>query len=1129
MAIEEELELDISSALSGVDRVGDALDQSAKQFKVSLADALNTLRGVEVEADATQVTSTIDQAIAQADNDIDIEGEAAEVTSSIDEAVGAADNEIDVDADTSAAEAEIESLAPPPIEIEVDADTSNAQAEIDGLASSSDSASGSVGGLDSATGAMGATAGVASGSVEELAGAVAGLDPRAAAAVGGVLAVAGATGILFNSAVGAQGATQSFNQTLGSMGQELRDLEIGDVNIDLTQLAQNLGSDDEAALRATQRLGQVGKAAGATDDEIKAVSDRVLLLAANTRATNPDLGEMGQVVTALTRGLTRGGPRMAQYGVSMDSLEVRARAAQMTGRDLNDTFDVWTLLQAGSQIAMEQTGDSIESNITNASDNAEISLTRLQQVFGDSLEELGKPLLIPVFDLLEAAIPIGLQISEVFGEIGQALVPIATGALEAVAPLLDLFSDTLIQQVRIFTPVLERATELLGDILPPIADALEPVMMELADVTELLAEETIDLIEAYGPLLPLLAQATGLFLEQFAGAAELLKIWTDLSGAIPGVGSGFAGLDGDVGKFVDTWGQLPGATTLVHDTFGWLNDSQIELRESMYGTTFAIDDVVAKQLDLNDVLLKYVQRKGALANDLGVRRSFQDMGYDAASLADDFQDLDEGFGRFAARGSEMGEIKIEIDGVEQTTEQIEALGGGLAGYLREGRAVMTQGAPLSQAWMAQQHSIEAVARSQFENIAASEGWSDSQIESLMTLGQVEFGVRSYQNALQALGFEQQRIAERTQAAIVLPAEQQKQAWISIADAVRAGDVTTQNYGTTLEGMPEKLGVTAEQMGTFVETINAQVVAVADTITANIPNATAAFDGLEESTDPAQLAANLEAQRLAVEEFQHNLGTLLDQGFDDVVALLAQRGPEAGGGLAKAVVEGGPELAGALEGQIEQFDTSTDNLENFLRNTAAPAIAGADGAIVDMAQQGVSALGSNLDLSSAAEQPVEDLGVFLVNDPRPGWAGEDVGRDLTSGMVKGIDETTWRVRDAAAEAIRQAEQAARDEAESKSPSKLFERVGKDLTAGVALGVTADQAQVDAAFQGIIRSMASDLAAGVTTLSTGGNTTVNNITHQAAPLVGSMTVRGESPQETGAQVVKRLRQQSFLGGN
>ena len=122
---------------------------------------------------------------------------------------------------------------------------------------------------------------------------------------------------------------------------------------------------------------------------------------------------------------------------------------------------------------------------------------------------------------------------------------------------------------------------------------------------------------------------------------------------------------------------------------------------------------------------------------------------------------------------------------------------------------------------------------------------------------------------------------------------------------------------------------------------------------------------------------------------------------------------------------------------------------------------AKSAIATFKTDATNAIGSAADtISSEGKrigQGLIDQGVALATNPAATGkvknAGLSVGRDLATGLANGVaDPAITRAAEAnAARLVRQAEHAARVEAQSKSPSQLFAAVGADLTAGLVEGV------------------------------------------------------------------------------
>lgn len=98
--LREELDLDVSAALRSVGQVEAALGSAAKSFRVELAQALDVLRradtSVRIDADASDVTGSINAAVQNADSSVTIDadsnlGEVAEEAEDVRDNIAAAD------------------------------------------------------------------------------------------------------------------------------------------------------------------------------------------------------------------------------------------------------------------------------------------------------------------------------------------------------------------------------------------------------------------------------------------------------------------------------------------------------------------------------------------------------------------------------------------------------------------------------------------------------------------------------------------------------------------------------------------------------------------------------------------------------------------------------------------------------------------------------------------------------------------------------------------------------------------------------------------------------------------------------------------------------------------------------
>lgn len=135
-----------------------------------------------------------------------------------------------------------------------------------------------------------------------------------------------------------------------------------------------------------------------------------------------------------------------------------------------------------------------------------------------------------------------------------------------------------------------------------------------------------------------------------------------------------------------------------------------------------------------------------------------------------------------------------------------------------------------------------------------------------------------------------------------------------------------------------------------------------------------------------------------------------------------------------------------------------------------------GASTGVGEGGTTALGEGLGgMSGEAQQAVDEAGntiattgFALIGNARS--VGTGIGAAFGQGIASGILSWIGSIQAAAAEAVNKAEAAARAASDSASPSKLFMKVGRDMGAGLAMGVTKSQSDVSDAMRGLVGATA-----------------------------------------------------------
>lgn len=318
--------------------------------------------------------------------------------------------DVDVDADTSAAVAAVESI--PDGEVEVTANTEQADAALDQVKEKVEETTDSTSKLgEAAQGAltgMGGLSGAAGGAANAL---------GASAVAGGAAAVG-----LFSfaqAAIDAESAEQRFELTTGSLGGELRTIDVGGISGDIGELALKLGSSDEAMLNATSSFVSFAQSTGAADDEIVTTSGDINALALRAVALNPALGDAGAVAERMTNALARGGRATTAFGIGLTSAEINARAMADTGKTNTTELTQFEKAAAGAAIAVERLGSSMGEDFAAGSQNARTEWNRMTESLGEASEQVGSTMLPAIENITEAVTELASGIANL--DIGSVL------------------------------------------------------------------------------------------------------------------------------------------------------------------------------------------------------------------------------------------------------------------------------------------------------------------------------------------------------------------------------------------------------------------------------------------------------------------------------------------------------------------------------------------------------------------------------------------------------------------------------------------------------------------------------------------------------------------------------------
>jgi hypothetical protein len=1032
VAIEEDLSLNIEDALAAIDKMADGLQNALTAFFAAFNDAVQQLgqaaiplqfqteieggvqgafqenQDVTIQAgdgDATGAASAIEGDLSdiQGDAVLTVDGEDVGLSSTVQEGLDPGDPPevvFDVNADTSEAQSNVSDLEQG-VQA-VDSSLQDAASSSENLAQSSDVAASSMENVAAKTDE--AAEGTkklanenekAAESAEKLSDqteAVAAAAVFAAKGVASVLAAALATATgLFTAAVKAESALVGFNQQLGSMAAQVSKIDAAGLNIELAQLAQNLGSDDEAALQASQRFALLGQTSGATADEIAKANSNLFAIAANIRSVNPSVGELGQIAGTLSNALAQGGRAAQRFGLNLSATEIRLKASEMTGKSVTSQFSRFELAAAGAALGVEQFGDSIQRNVEDALKNPEIALSRFRQIFSDTLEELGKPFIVPFLELIELGLPVILKATEIFSTLANAAIPgVQAAADAAVGPVMNLL-ETLLAAAAGFS----ESFDAIGFAFAEAVEAAEPFLLVIGELISYFATGLADVLTVVAGLLGGLIDVFGETAIVIYAVYRAAKTLDAFLLAAPGLG---------------TWTRILGLLAAgIVTLIGVVNQSPEPLKgfESSLADAEKQTLLVADSVDfLNGELEEFIKQKEVLSdNDLVAALS------EIGITVDDFTSMinggTEGLREFmmvtaAMNVQDWAYYTVGGERVELTAEKISELSE--AQLLSAFRTRNTSGAMnlLADDLDRLQKSTEETKRRELERTIALNGLTSAQRDQLYSMATNAAGVVDYDLALRVAADtirkknqeeEARRITsgEAAEAERNLAEETRRFALLLAEGTISLEDYTYALHTTSLdaeeaEGIIRSL---AEAMNEFV-----------DGAVERVPSVAEAFADLGPEKTAQSLIDSFQTQIDATNRWNEEMVRLRSEGQSNILRVVAELGPEQGLLL------------------LSQYANNEKQLEEHLANMAAAEFLSAmatrqvavenwlflQGITGDGAQAVVDELRQTLALGPATEENIlEAIDAVRENSPEYAAEFENMSESATDALTVGSAE------------------------------------------------------------------------------------------------------------------------------
>lgn len=192
-------------------------------------------------------------------------------------------------------------------------------------------------------------------------------------------------------------------------------------------------------------------------------------------------------------------------------------------------------------------------------------------------------------------------------------------------------------------------------------------------------------------------------------------------------------------------------------------------------------------------------------------------------------------------------------------------------------------------------------------------------------------------------------------------------------------------------------------------------------------ATDMFDQLSEKStmSVAEMQTNLDKNQEVIGNWATNIATLTERGVDE--------------GLLETLRDAGPESAGHVNALVNASDAELEKLSTTFANGGDVAT---DALSKSLGIQESGVMAAVGDLVTDTEQALS------AQIQSADFVG--LGIDIAKGQAKGINDGTPEAERAAKDMAQATEDAAREQSETRSPSRVFERIGKDSADGLVLG-------------------------------------------------------------------------------
>lgn len=939
-------------------------------FEGEIETGLSNITGqIGVTADTTELVAGIaavteGAAPAEIAVDANTESAAAEIG-----ALVAAPEQLELFADTAPAsdaiDALLASVASDTPSVTVTADTGPAQDEIDALVETN--AGESIDVPVSASGSEEASAGLESvkgaaehlhGASEITAGSAAGLTtilgkmgPEGAAAAAGVAAITAGTTELFHAGLEAIGAEERFNRLLGEQAEAVRHVDVGSLNTDLFDLGEAFGSTDAQVENTTANLFQFAKNAGAGDDEASHFADQIAALSARAISLNPNLGTMSDVADTLAVRLARGGRFASNFGLSLTSAEINLRALQDTGKGTAAELTLYEKSAAAAEIATERYGASLDTIVAAGSKNAQVEVEALSAEFHNAVEEIGKPLVAPVIDVLHDAIEPGKEVAAIFAELGEIGLPLLDAGLHLAAGPLKIVGAAL--------------------------EIIAPPLQLVADLIDAIPEPVLGAVGAMAGLVFIVAELPG----PLALAAAGLGAVTDA--AVTSVAA-LAVVEPEVLLIGAAVGAL---------TFAWLNSQQgsEQFKKSVEDITQALNDDFGVLDTSTQKLTDFLAVADTIGKDPDHVKALNELGVHISDIAD-FSDhgragLDKLITSTLGLGKATDVTNQEQEDLENVIDvngrQYQVMDDNIRHTIVAYKEQVAAAEKAAEVEARHAVNLQQVTDEQLNAAISAHTAKGEQTDWVAVINDLKPSLDAAGQAAASQADETKKAADAAAEAAAKEAEQKKALDDLVAAmpgvglafagiAINAGDrlvpslddvvTRTDAVQTSFEALAIQitdtkltqdqmaalatgLGVTADQLQQFADDVTTAIDNMTKEASEKLPTAQGAIDAIvqflgkiPDSLNPQNVIDAISKNVEAIAQYQENIDFLFSSHLPHLTELALKEGPQVTAALVEGIKRGGPDIGESLDASLAFADASTSNFQAHIQNDVAPQLA-----------------------------------------------------------------------------------------------------------------------------------------------------------------------------------------------